>query len=293
MKGTRRIAAVAVVVLLSGMSAGLLPARADTTVGMLEFNMAGWRVNHGGLAPANLVVQAVAKANSDAIALSEVCASGSPAAPGQWEKISSDLATDYDMFFAPSRTTPLGAGCASLGNVVGIRDTNATSSSHTFVSRDGFDKHRTIVCAETLDLVACSTHLVANCRGAHQAASRGRRLQPPAHRSFAVRVVRRIPRRRSIERRDTRHRDQERLHLRRQAQLRRSDFLRDHPCCGVGSSPLRGVVPHAVIPAGATYDLQRYHPDQSLRPPRTTPIGRSSIVSIDGHTCRSVSALRQ
>jgi endonuclease/exonuclease/phosphatase family metal-dependent hydrolase len=161
--------------LLTAAAYAAPPRPQGPTVDAATFNLAGWTGNRGGPAPADTVVAMVRRAEAlpAAVALTEVCSSGDPGAPGQWELVVRELAgLGYHGVHAPSLTGlreshGFPGACDDFGNGILLRGPVEWTATLTFEAQDfgtsRFEELRNVVCVTGATpqgrLGACSTHL--------------------------------------------------------------------------------------------------------------------------------------
>ena len=168
----RRLAVLAGVVLAVLVFSGLAgPAAAAVPLRSHEFNLAGWKMNRGEVAPARTVVARVTQANPRpvVVSLSEVCSSTNLLLRGQWQQIERGLRPlGYATAFRPSVTTRIGSRCDRFGNglaVLGHMDEVVGRTYGAQEQTSSITELRNLVCARATTtaggrLAACSTHLV-------------------------------------------------------------------------------------------------------------------------------------
>ena len=146
------------------------------SVSVAQFNLAGWTLNNGSLAPAERVVATVIAANPRPliVTMNEMCSSALPWLRGQWQRISDALAAlGYDVLFAPTKHW-VGSRCELFGNGLAVLGSAAGPQLHTFSSQwPGSSERRNILCTRASTaagpLTACVTHLVPKPEGPDQA----------------------------------------------------------------------------------------------------------------------------
>lgn len=153
----------------------------DASSRAAEFNLAGWKLNRGDLAPARVVTSMVksAKPRPLVVSLSEVCSSNSSGHPGQWEHVVSKLQPlGYALSFAPSVSTRIGTRCDRFGNALAVLGRVEFSSTLTYAAQQQtstLTELRNLVCTQATTSIGkvagCSTHLVPRTTTAREQAA--------------------------------------------------------------------------------------------------------------------------